>query len=121
MSDERPNQNPLPSSDKFGQDHSFGDRYLINEEDLENRVDNIPTSAPTGGDWDANQYQAEVVGEEAVGGQTPTPGQVDVDRLGQSMGIEMRDREVVAGVDKLNRRDENRWELDPDSVDLENY
>lgn len=39
----------------------------------------IGSKSITGGDMDANTYQAEVVGEEAVGGETPTPGQNNVD------------------------------------------
>ncbi len=41
----------------------------------------------TGGDLDDNWYQAEVVGEEAVGGQTPTPDQNVTEQLLQAMGI----------------------------------
>ena len=74
-------------------------------------------SAPTGGDLESNQYQARVAGEEAVGGQTPTPGQNDVDQLGQAAGIEMSDSEPLPTTEKLENRDDNRWELDSDSAD----
>ena len=69
----------------------------------------------TGGDIDDNSYQAEVVGEEAVGGLTPTPDQNVTEDLQESMGIESADEEPVQTADKLDRRDENRWELDPKS------
>lgn len=71
----------------------------------------------TGGDLDANQYQAEVVGEEAVGGLTPTPDQSIVDELAASTGVEIQDFETLAMEDKLDERDNNRWELEPDSKD----
>ena len=74
-------------------------------------------SAPTGGDLEADKYQAKVAGEEAVGGQTPTPGQNDVDQLGKSAGIEMSDSEPLPTTEKLENRDDNRWELDSDSAE----
>lgn len=72
---------------------------------------------PTGGDMDANQYQASVSGEEAVGGLTPTPEQTVVDDLAASVGVEMEDDEPLEMLDKLNERDQNRWELDRSSAE----
>lgn len=71
----------------------------------------------TGGDIEADKYQAEVIGEEAVGGQTPTPGQNDVDKLGASAGIEMSDGEALPVTEKLADRDDSRWELNSDSAE----
>ena len=67
----------------------------------------------TGGDLDDNVYQAEVVGEEAVGGQTPTPDQNVSEELLQAMGIASVEGEAVNTREKLEWRDESRWELDP--------
>ncbi|OKH22349.1 hypothetical protein NIES593_12805 [Hydrococcus rivularis NIES-593] len=69
----------------------------------------------TGGDLDDDWYQAEVVGEEAVGGDNPTPDQNVTDALLQSMGIDAADGEPVHTLDKLEWRDKKRWELDPES------
>ncbi|NEP00007.1 MAG: hypothetical protein F6K58_15265 [Symploca sp. SIO2E9] len=69
----------------------------------------------TGGDLDDNLYQAEVVGEEAVGGQTPTPDQSVTEELLQAMGLSSTDGEIVQTRDKLEHRDRQRWELDPES------
>ncbi|AFY77701.1 hypothetical protein Ple7327_2400 [Pleurocapsa sp. PCC 7327] len=69
----------------------------------------------TGGDLDDDWYQAEVVGEEAVGGQTPTPDQSVTEQLLQSMGIASVDGEPIRTRDKLERRDRIRWELEPES------
>ncbi|MEB3358611.1 MAG: DUF6335 family protein [Synechococcales bacterium] len=69
----------------------------------------------TGGDIYTNQYQAEVLGEEAVGGTTPTPDQDIVENLGASMGTDIPDRKPVNGRGMLERRDDKRWELDPQS------
>ena len=67
----------------------------------------------TGGDLDDDLYQAEVVGEEAVGGQTPTPDQNVTEKLLQAMGVASVDGEPVQTKEKLERRDRVRWELDP--------
>jgi len=72
-------------------------------------------AATTGGDLDANQYQAKVVGEEAVGGTTPTPEQNVTQKLEQAVGVEGAKKEPVQVKDTLDRRDEQRWELDPKS------
>jgi hypothetical protein len=55
------------------------------------------------------------VGEEAVGGDNPTPDQNVTDALLQSMGIDAADGEPVHTLDKLEWRDKKRWELDPES------
>ncbi|NEN99500.1 MAG: hypothetical protein F6K50_29665 [Moorea sp. SIO3I7] len=69
----------------------------------------------TGGDIYDNWYQAEVVGEEAVGGETPTPDQNVTEDLLESMGISSVDGEAVQTRDKLEVRDHLRWELNPES------
>lgn len=74
-------------------------------------------NAPTAGDRETNAYQAKVVGEEAVGGTTPTPAQNNVDDLGADLGVELRDSEAVQMTAKLENRDDQRWLLDPDSAE----
>lgn len=69
----------------------------------------------TGGDIDDDWYQAEVVGEEAVGGQNPTPDQNVTEALLQSAGISSTDGETVHTCQKLEKRDLLRWELKPES------
>ena len=72
-------------------------------------------AATTGGDIYTNQYQAEVVGEEAVGGTTPTPDQNVTENLEKSVGLEIRDRAFLRTYEMLEQRDNRRWELDPQS------
>ncbi|HHP7243376.1 MAG TPA: DUF6335 family protein [Elainellaceae cyanobacterium] len=72
-------------------------------------------SDPTGGDVDTNLGQAKVVGEEAVGGTTPTPDQDVVDEIAASVGVEVPDKKPIQVSDDLERRDDQRWELDPQS------
>ncbi|MDJ0705496.1 MAG: DUF6335 family protein [Leptolyngbyaceae cyanobacterium MO_188.B28] len=71
----------------------------------------------TGGDLDDNWYQAEVVGEEAVGGQTPTPDQNVTEDLIHSMGLSAVDGHPVRTLVNLEQRDNQRWELDPESAE----
>ena len=69
----------------------------------------------TGGDPDDDWYQAEVVGEEAVGGQNPTPDQNVTEELLYSMGIISTDGDPVQTMQHFQQRDLKRWELDPES------
>ena len=69
----------------------------------------------TGGDMDDDWYQAEVVGEEAVGGQNPTPDQNVTEDLLQAMGIVSTDAYPVQTLENFRQRDLKRWELDPES------
>ena len=96
-------------SDLIDQDSGIG-RTL---EKLKTRMADGPDL--TGGDIDDNWYQASVVGEEAVGGQTPTPDQNVTRELQRSMGISDVDGEPVHTKEKLDWRDKKRWELDPSS------
>lgn len=70
---------------------------------------------PTAGDPDALSEQAKVVGEEAIGGTTPTPDQSDVDEIAEAVGIETKPEHPVDVMNQMQRRDEQRHELDPES------
>lgn len=67
----------------------------------------------SGGDIDAAWSQAEVAGEEAVGGTVTTPDQDIVDELGAAVGLEMDDKAFLRTNEILEERDSRRWELDP--------
>lgn len=80
--------------------------------------DRMASGAPTtGGDLDAMSEQAKVVGEEAVGGTTPTPGQNNVDAIAESMGVEMEPGSPIEVTEEMLGRDRQRWELNPRSSD----
>ena len=68
----------------------------------------------SGGDIDAAWDQADV-GEETVGGSTPTPDQDVVDQLGVAVGLIYADNEPLDTEEKITKRDDRRWELDPAS------
>jgi len=71
--------------------------------------------AVTGGDVDADAENAYFSGEEAPGGDNPTPDQDIVDDIGRALGVEYQDNEELRGSDKVADRDKHRWELDPAS------
>jgi hypothetical protein len=69
----------------------------------------------TGGDVDADWEDAYAVGDEAPGGDNPTPDQDRVDDIGKALGVEYQDNEELRASDKITERDKHRWELDPAS------
>ena len=73
--------------------------------------------AMTGGDVDADWEDAYAVGDEAPGGDNPTPDQDRVDDIGRALGVEYQDNEELKGADKIAERDKHRWELDPASAE----
>ena len=71
----------------------------------------------TGGDPDVDSVDAFFTGEEAPGGDNPTPDQDIVDDIGKALGVQYEDNEELKAADKLTERDKHRWELDPASSD----
>jgi hypothetical protein len=71
----------------------------------------------TAGDVDADWNAAETIGDEAPGGDNPTPDQDVVDEIGRALGVEYDDDEELQGGDEIAGRDRDRWELDPASSD----
>jgi hypothetical protein len=69
----------------------------------------------TAGDMDAKWEDAYAVGDEAPGGDNPTPDQDRVDDIGRALGVTYKDDEELVGSDKVAERDRHRWELDPAS------
>jgi hypothetical protein len=85
---------------------------------LERFAEHTETSpAMTGGDVDADWESAYSVGDEAPGGDNPTPDQDIVDDIGRAVGVQYNDNEELKGEKKLLERDKHRWELDPASSD----
>jgi hypothetical protein len=85
------------------------------EEALHKHTETSP--ALTGGDVDADWEEAYSVGDEAPGGDNPTPDQDRVDDIGRALGIVYEDNEELKGATKVEKRDRNRWELDPASAE----
>lgn len=87
-------------------------------DELHERLTDHHAKSPTlsGGDVDAAWDDANV-GEETAGGMAPTPDQDDVEEIGEAYGIEYENDEPLRTGDKLAQRDDNRWELNPESAE----
>jgi hypothetical protein len=85
--------------------------------EMKERSDRITQTGPalTAGDVDADWESAYSVGDEAPGGDNPTPDQDIVDDIGKAVGVEYEDNEELKGEEKIAKRDRKRWELDPAS------
>jgi hypothetical protein len=95
----------LPSAARSGRKGLRDDRLEHNEVSPE----------ITAGDVDADWEDAYASGDEAPGGDNPTPDQDRVDDIGKALGVQYEDNEELKGADKIAKRDRNRWELDPAS------
>jgi hypothetical protein len=84
-------------------------------EALANHTESSP--ALTGGDVDADWQSAYASGDEAPGGDMPTPDQGVVEEIGTALGVEYQDDEELKGAVKIEERDRHRWELDPASAE----
>ena len=89
--------------------------------EMKDRMSKNTGSGPaiTAGDVDADWESAESVGDEAPGGDNPTPDQDVVDDIGRALGVEYDDDEELQGGAEIANRDRNRWELDPASKDID--
>jgi hypothetical protein len=88
-------------------------------DDLKTRLERHTEAGPelTAGDVDARWEDAYAVGDEAPGGDNPTPDQDRVDDIGKALGIQYQDDQELMGGDEVAERDKHRWELDPASSD----
>lgn len=87
--------------------------------ELQHAIERHTEAGPslTAGDIDARWDDAYAVGDEAPGGDNPTPDQDRVDDIGKALGVVYADGEELQGSDKIAERDLHRWELDPASSD----
>lgn len=81
---------------------------------------NSTSPADSGGDIDADWEGANDDGAEAVGGHNPTPDQSDVEENAHAFGIDFQDNEPLDLIEKMEKRDRNRYELDENSKDKGN-
>lgn len=71
--------------------------------------------ADSGGDIDAEWESANDDGAEAFGGHNPTPDQSDVEENAHAYGIDFQDNEPLDILEKMEKRDRDRFELDESS------
>lgn len=116
---------PVNINEKFDDD-GFQDQDLktfIEEEiehapkapgELAQRLSEHHSSSPadSGGDIDASWEEVNSSGSETVFGHNPTPDQSDVEENAHAMGIDFEDNEPLDFVNKIEKRDRNRYEMD---------
>jgi hypothetical protein len=86
------------------------------DELLERINENTAASpADSGGDIDAEWEDVNDSGAESVFGHNPTPDQSDVEDNAHAMGINFEDNEPLDLLEKLEKRDRDRYELDESS------
>ena len=88
----------------------------VPQELLDRLSDNTASSpADSGGDIDANWEDVDDSGAETVFGHNPTPDQSDVEENAHAMGIDYEDNEPLDLLEKIEKRDRDRYELNENS------
>ena len=76
---------------------------------------NASSPAASGGDIDAEWEDVNDSGAEAFAGHNPTPGQSNVEANAHAYGVDYQDDEPLDLLEKIEKRDRNRWELNENS------
>lgn len=79
------------------------------------RENHASSPADSGGDIDADWEDVNNTGSEAVFGHNPTPDQSDVEENAHAMGIDYEDNEPLDLLEKIEKRDRDRYELNENS------
>jgi len=110
-----PNFVPDPEIEEFMEEEIA--RAPKDPEQLAQRLRNNTASSPrdAGGDLDASWEDVNDSGTESVSGDNPTPDQSDVEENAHAVGVNFEDNEELEFIDKIDRRDRDRFELDPRS------
>ena len=89
---------------------------------LAQRLRNHTAASPrdAGGDLDASWEDVNDSGTESVAGDNPTPDQSLVEENALAVGVSYEDNEELEFIDKIDRRDRDRFELDPRSKTEDN-
>jgi hypothetical protein len=84
---------------------------------LAHRLRNNTAASPkdAGGDLDANWEDVNESGSETVGGDNPTPDQSMVEENANAVGVNFEDNEELDFLDKIEKRDRDRFELEESS------
>ena len=80
---------------------------------LAQRLQNNTAASPgdSGGDIDAAWEDVNESGSESFAGDSPTPDQSMVEENAKAIGISFEDNEELEFIDKIERRDRDRYEL----------
>ncbi len=84
---------------------------------LAQRLRNSTSASPkdAGGDFDASWEDVNDSGSESVAGDNPTPDQSLVEENAHALGVNFEDNEELDFLDKIERRDRDRFELNESS------
>lgn len=84
---------------------------------LAHRLRNNTAASPrdAGGDLDAAWEDVNDSGSETVAGDNPTPDQSLVEENASAIGVTFEDNEELEFIEKVEKRDRNRFELDEGS------
>jgi hypothetical protein len=106
---------PDPDIEKFMEEEIA--RAPKDPEQLAHRLRNNTAASPkdAGGDLDASWEDVNESGSESVGGDNPTPDQSMVEENANAMGVNFEDNEELEFIDKIERRDRDRYELEESS------
>ena len=111
-------ENERPVSEEF--EAEINDEIASTPKDPQELLERIrehtdSSPADSGGDIDADWEDVNSTGAESVFGHNPTPDQSDVEENAHAMGINFEDNEPLDLLEKMEKRDRNRYELDEDS------
>src|SRR5215467_14564621 len=105
---------PDPDIEEFMEEeiaHAPKDPDLLAQR-LRNRA---ASPADAGGDLDADWEDVNETGSETVAGDSPTPDQSIVEENASAMGVSYEDNEELEFIEKIEKRDRYRYELDESS------
>ena len=107
-----PNYVPDPEIEEFMEQEIS--RAPKDPEMLANRLKNNTAASPrdAGGDLDASWEDVNESGSETIAGDNPTPDQSLAEENAQAMGVSFEDNEELEFIDKIEKRDRERFELD---------
>ena len=110
-----PNYVPDPEIEEFMEQEIS--RAPKDPEVLAQRLRNNTAASPrdAGGDLDAAWEDVNDSGSETVAGDNPTPDQSLVEENASAMGVSYEDNEELEFLDKIEKRDRDRYELDENS------
>ena len=106
---------PNPEIEEFMEEEIA--RAPKDPDQLAQRLRNNTASSPrdSGGDLDATWEDVNDSGSESVGGDNPTPDQSMVEENANAVGVNFEDNEELEFIDKIEKRDRDRFELDENS------
>ncbi|HEY0729555.1 MAG TPA: DUF6335 family protein [Pyrinomonadaceae bacterium] len=110
-----PNYVPDPEIEEFMEQEIH--RAPKDPDLLANRLRNNTAASPrdAGGDLDADWEDVNDSGSETVAGDNPTPDQSLVEENANAIGVSFEDNEELEFIDKIEKRDRDRFELDENS------